>query len=155
MIKRWVRTMPACPVILSVQVEIETFHTVWTSIGEHSMLPLSQRIWKREISSPVLSDNLQPVSFQSTWKMSTRISRGRKYKVFSHQTWHYLFSRQASLPLYCIFPLCWIKLYLQLCLPILIITRWRSKRDFASDSFPQYRWLGLCTTSKVGSNLAF
>lgn len=120
------------------------------------MLPLYNCIWKRDVSSPqVLSDISQPVSFQSTWKMYTRISRERKYKVFSHQTWHYLLSRQASLPLYSIFPLCWIKLYLQLCFPILIIMTWRSKCGFASDSFPQHGSLGLYTTWKVGSNLAF
>lgn len=59
------------------------------------------------------------------------------------------------LPPYSIFPLCRIKLYLQPCFPILIITTWRPTCGSASDSFPQYRWLELYTASKVRSNLAF
>ena len=68
-------------------------------------LPLCFCVWKGGPPLQVLSDISELLSFQSKWKISTKVSKERKCYVFSHQIWHYLSGRRAFNLRHSIFPL--------------------------------------------------
>lgn len=81
------------------------------SVGEHSISSASSP----QVTTSLLFCPASLAGVHSNFKEE-------EIKVFPHWTWCYLFSSQASLPLYNHFPSCKIKLFLQFFSSILIIT---------------------------------